>query len=324
MALGSTERKVAGDWARSGAARSADQFGGIYNTSTGAGGRAADVWNQAQDWGLGQLYDIYGNLSSGGGGGGVPGYKGQFDKYKKFWTGIGETGWASPEQKEAGWGWGNFKNFAETGGWSPEEMADFRARAASGTPQLYNNLRDEMVRGRTVQGGYGPGYGTAMGALARDKAEQIRQAQLGAETSLAESIRQGKQWGSEQGAGAAKGELGQMETGQEKAMSIDEKIRQINAAAAASRNAAAQANLAQRLGLINSITGLAGRTGAQPEYLNLGLGAAGGGAQADLGYLGAYGQSQQKGPSVWDKLLGAASSAAGTAAGLGWQPFKKG
>ncbi len=316
MALGSTERRVAGDWARTGAARSADQFGGIYDASMGAGGRASDVWNQAQDWGLGELRNIYGQLSApGAAGGGIPGYKGQFDKYKDWWSGVGDLGWASPEQKEAGWGWGTFKNFAETGGWSPQEMADFRARAASGTPQLFNQLRDEMSRGRTVQGGYGPGYGTSMAQLARDKAEQIRQAQLGAETSLASSIREGKQWGGQMGSQTAQTELGQMGTGQKEAMSIDEKIRQINAAAAASRNAGAQANLAQRLGLINSITGLAGRTGAQPTYLGLGLGAAGGGAQADLGYLGSYGQTQQKGPSIWDKLLGAAGGAAAAYAG---------
>ena len=309
MALGSTEKRIAGDWARSGANTANQQFGDIYGMAMGAGGRAGSVWDTNQDWGLGQLHGIYDELAANpGGGGGIPRYKGQFDKYKKFWSGVGETGWGSPEQKEAGWGWGNFKNFAETGGWSPEEMADFRARASSGTPQLYDQMRNEMVRGRTVQGGYGPGYGTAMSALARDKAEQMRQAQLGAETSLAESIRQGKQWGSEQGAGAAKGELAQMETGQKEGMSIDEKIRQINAAAAASRNAAAQANLAQRLGIINNITGLAGQTGAMPEYLGAATGAAGGRVGADLGYLGSYGQTQQKGPSFWDKLLGAGTA----------------
>jgi hypothetical protein len=324
MALGSTEKRIAGDWARAGADTSNQQFGGIYDYSMGGAGRAGNVWNTNQDWGLGQLHSIYDDLAANpGGGGGIPGYKGQFDKYKDFWSGIGDTGWASPEQKEAGWGWGNFKNFAETGGWSPEEMADFRARAASGTPQLYDQMMQEMQRGRTVQGGYGPGYGTSMAAAARDKAEQIRQAQLGAETSLADSIRQGKMWGSEQGAGAAKGELGQMETGQKEAMSIDEKIRQINAQAAASRYASSQANLAQRLGLINNITGLAGRTGGDLSYLGAATGAAGGQAGANLGYLGSYGQTQQKGPSFWDKLIGGVGSAAGAAAGLGWQPFGK-
>lgn len=315
MALSTTDRGTVGSWLRAGQDQTSRGYQDLGNRISGAGTRAGNIWTGAQDWGLGELKDIYSQIGSGGGGG-VPGYQGEFDASKDWWQKIADTGWRTPEQKEAGWGWGNFKNFADTGGWSDPEKADFRARSEAGLPELYGGLRNEMMRGRTIQGGYGPGYGTAMSQIARDKARELALARLGAETSLAESIRSGKKWGSEQGAGAAKGELGQMQGAQGQLDTIAQRIADMNRAAAASRSSGADRDLAMRLGIIDRYTGLARETGGDIPYAGVELGSYGGRAGADTGYANSYTASQQKSPSFWDKLLGAAPGIAGAIAGF--------
>lgn len=322
MALSSGDKTKVGSWLTSGQASTAGGYQDVGNRMSAAGQRAGGVWTGAQDWGLGELRGIYDTLAEGGGGGGgVPGYGGELDASKNWWQQIADTGWRTPEQKDAGWGWGNFKEAAKTGLWSPQEMADFRARAASGTPQLYGGIRDEMARGRTVQGGYGPGYNTALAQLARDRSKAIGDVQLGAETSLADSIRRMKQWGSEQGAGAARGELGQMTNAQGQLDSIARQIADMNRAAAASRGASADRDLAMRLGIIDKYTDLARTTGGDIPYAASEMASYGGRTGADTGYAQTYAQTQQKGPSFWDKLLSGAVGAAGAAGGLGWKPL---
>ena len=123
------------------------------------------------------------------------------------------------------------------------------------------------------------------------------------------------------GSQTAQTELGQMTGAQKELQSIAERIAAMNRAAASSRQSSADRTLAQKLGLINQITGLAAGTGGEIPYAGVEAGALGGRTNADLGYLGSMAQTQQKGPSIWDKLLGAGGAAAGSLAGLGWKPF---
>lgn len=282
-------------------------YGDVGERFKGYGERAAGIWQPAQDWGMGELRGIYDQIGEGGGGG-TPGYKGEFDASKNWWQQVADTGWRSPEQKDAGWGWGNFKNFAETGGWSPEEMADFRARSSSGIPGFYGGMRDELNRGRTVQGGYGPGYTEAGSQMARDRSRAMGEAQLGAETSLASSIREGKRWGSEQGVGAARGELEQMTGGQGQLDTIAQKIADMNRQAAASRNASRDRDMAMRLGLIDRYTGLARETGGELSYASPELAAYGGYA----GTRWPNTPAQQQGPSFWDRMSSSGANVAGS------------
>ena len=316
-------KKKVGSWLEQGQAAVAPQYQDLSTRMGNQGTRAGGVWTGAQDWGMGELKNIYDTLASGGGGGGgVPGYGGELDASKNWWQQVADTGWRTPEQKEAGWGFGNFKDFAKTGGWTDPQMADFRSRSLSGVPEMYGGLRSEMQRGRTVQGGYGPGYNTGLSQLARDRSRAIGEASLGAETNLASSIRQGKQWGSERGAGAATGELGQMQGAQGQLDSIAQRIADMNRQAAASRGASADRDMAMRLGVIDKYTDLSRQTGGDIPYGAAQGAALGGRVGADTGYAGAYNATQQKEPSVWDKILKAGGAAASSAAGLGWQPFK--
>jgi len=285
-------------------------YGDVGDRFKGYGDRAANIWQPAQDWGMGELQSIYNSIGEDGGGGGTPGYGGEFDSSKAWWKDIADTGWRSPEQKNAGWGWGNFKNFAETGGWSPEEMADFRARSTSGIPEFYGGMRDELNRGRTVQGGYGPGYTEAGSQMARDRSRAMGEAQLGAETSLASSVREGKRWGSEQGAGVARDELGQMQGGQKEVDSITQRIADMNRQAAASRSSSRDRDLMMRLGLIDRYTGLARETGGEMSYVQPELSAYG-------GYAGTRWPAtppQQANP-IWGQLASSAGNVAAAYAG---------
>jgi hypothetical protein len=276
----------------------------------GATERAGDRWTGAQDWGLGELGKMYGGIDSLIGYGARPGYRGEFDESKKWWEDVANTGWRTPEQKEAGWGWGTFKDFAETGGWSPEDMANFRARASAGIPEMYGNLRNEVMRGKAVQGGYGPGYSESLSQMGRDRARSLGEANLGAETSLANSIRQGRMWGGEAGRGAATGELGQMMGGRKELDSIAQRIAEMNRSAGGGFSPLDAMRM--KLGLIDQTTGLASSTGGDLPYGSAWGGALGGRAGTDIGYAGAM---PQKGPSFWDKMLGAAVPVAAAYAG---------
>jgi hypothetical protein len=311
MSLSEEKRNTVGSWLNEGSDDTRNAYRDFNQNFTNYRNRAADLWSGAQGWGMGEIKGLYEGLAAGGGGGGgMPGYGGELDESKNWWNQVADTGWRTPEQKEAGWGWGNFKNFAETGGWSDPEKADFRARAASGTPQLYEGVRNEMQRGRNVQGGYGPGYTSSLAALARDKQSAIANTQLGAETNLAESIRSGKKWGSEQGAGAAKGELGQMEQGRGEVDRIQREIMDRNNAAASYNAGAGQRDMAMRLGLIDKYTDLARQTGGETTYGQLQLGGLAGRSGADIGYSNAYTQSQQT-KDFWDKAAITADVLAG-------------
>ena len=285
------------DWAQG-------TYGGVSDRFKGYGDRAANLWQGTQDWGMGELGDIYGNIDSMVGYGARPGYGGEFDASKQWWQEVADTGWRSPEQKEAGWGWGNFKNFAETGGWSPQEMADFRARSSAGLPEMYGNMRGELMRGRTVQGGYGPGYNEATSQMSRDSARSLAEANLGAETNIANSVRQGKMWGSEQGHGAATGELDQMMGGQREVDSIAARIAEMNRSAGGGFSPLDAMRM--KMGLIDQRTGLARQTGGEMDYVQPELAAYGGYANTRWPAEGNSGG----GNSFWNQMLSSGANVA--------------
>lgn len=300
MALSGSDRAKVGSWLTTGqraTSRGYEDLGGYMSDATK---RAGGVWAGNQDWGLGELGKLYSGIDSMIGYGARPGYRGQFDESKDWWKGLTDTGWRTPEQKEAGWGWGTFKDFATTGGWSPTDIANFRAQSVSGMPELYGGLRNELMRGRSVQGGYGPGYSESYSQLARDQARSLGEARLAAESSLANSIRQGKMWGGEQGRTSATTELGNMVLGRGKLDEIAAKIAEMNRSAGGGFSP--MDALRMKMGLIGARTDLARETGGDLPYGAAWGGALGGRAASDIGYAGAM---PQKGPSFWDKLLGA-------------------
>lgn len=244
----------------------------------GYGEEAYNYGKGTRDFADEKYRQMYGELedgSGGGGGGGIPGYGGEYDQYKDFWDRIGGQGAADADQLNTLRGYGNFKEFANTGGYSDQDKVNYRARALSGTPQLFDAIKNQMMRS-----GSKGGYTSNFQALSRDKASAMRDAALGAESSLADKIREGRQWGATSGSAAEQQILENMMKGNTEGMSIAERIGNINRAAAASRGASAAGNLADRMRILSEMRELRGETGAEMDYGNMEL--RGRGASSDL------------------------------------------
>ena len=85
-----------------------------------------------------------------------------------------------------------FSQFAQTGGFSPEDLANIRARALSPVRAVYSNAQREVNRQRSLQGGYSPGFGTLEARMAREQGQGISDAATGAEANIAQMVQQGK------------------------------------------------------------------------------------------------------------------------------------
>lgn len=94
---------------------------------------------------------------------------------------------------------GLFKNFAETGGLTPEQIADIRARAIAPTRAVYQNAQTNINRQRAL-GGYSPNYTAATAKLTRGMSDAASDASVNANASIAELIQRGKLAGAQGGA----------------------------------------------------------------------------------------------------------------------------
>ena len=94
------------------------------------------------------------------------------------------------------WRGTGYGEFAKTGGWSDAERADFRDRATSGIPAMYQQQMDEAQRQRNIQGGAGgAGFLAAAGRANRQGAQQLADARRNAEVDLGSQVREGRRWG---------------------------------------------------------------------------------------------------------------------------------
>jgi len=125
---------------------------------------------------------------------------------------MGRTGGLSAEDMARMRGGGVFEEFQKTGGYTPEQISDLRARSNSTLPAFYDQVRQGQNRMASIQGG-NPQASAAMGLrLAREQAKGMREQSLDTELGLNEQIRTGRQWGAEGGA-QAEGALQSLRTG---------------------------------------------------------------------------------------------------------------
>lgn len=101
--------------------------------------------------------------------------------------GGGSGGGAPNAEAQAG-----FSEFAKTGGFSPTDLANIRARAVSPVRAVYSNAQREVNRQRSLQGGYSPGFGTLQARMAREQGQGVSDAATGAEANIAQMVQQGK------------------------------------------------------------------------------------------------------------------------------------
>lgn len=87
--------------------------------------------------------------------------------------------------------YGGYQNFANTGGYSPEDVQNIRARGVAPMRAVYANAQQNLDRNRTLQG-YSPNYAAASSKMARELGYGLADAGTNVEAALADAIRQGK------------------------------------------------------------------------------------------------------------------------------------
>jgi len=96
-------------------------------------------------------------------------------------------GYTPNAQAQAG-----YSNFAETGGFTPQDLGNIRARALSPVRAVYANAQRNVDRQRSLQGGYAPGYQSALTRMARDQGQTTSDAAVNAEAGISEQVQKGK------------------------------------------------------------------------------------------------------------------------------------
>jgi hypothetical protein len=87
---------------------------------------------------------------------------------------------------------GQAQDFSQTGGFSPQDVSDLRARAISPIRSIYMNAQNDINRQRNLQGGYSPNYTAATAQMARDLSSTISDQTTNANAQLAQMVQQGK------------------------------------------------------------------------------------------------------------------------------------
>ncbi len=107
-----------------------------------------------------------------------------------------------------------YRNFAETGGYSPQDIQELRARGISPIRAAYGNTMRELDRARALGGSGGAvNYTAALSRAQREQPEQMANAMTNVNAGLANDIRQGKMFGLQgiTGTGATMGGLSSQE-----------------------------------------------------------------------------------------------------------------
>jgi hypothetical protein len=85
-----------------------------------------------------------------------------------------------------------YTDFADTGGYSPQDIQELRARGISPIRAAYGNSMMQLDRQRSLQGGYSPNYTAATAQMQRELPQQLADATTNVNAGLADAIRQGK------------------------------------------------------------------------------------------------------------------------------------
>ncbi len=143
-------------------------------------GRASEgQWDDYNNM-MGAARSMYGG-DGGGGGGGAHGYS-AVTGYKPFLA-----GYSDPFKSYAG-----YEEFSKTGGYSPEDIANMRARGVSPIRAAYANAEREIGRQRSLQGGYAPNAIAAQSQMARQQGQAAADATQNVEAGLAQARNTGR------------------------------------------------------------------------------------------------------------------------------------
>jgi len=85
-----------------------------------------------------------------------------------------------------------YRKFADTGGYSPEDIGAIRSRALSPVRAAYSDINRDIDRSRSLQGDYAPGYAATKAKVGREQAYTTADATTNVEAALAQMKQQGK------------------------------------------------------------------------------------------------------------------------------------
>lgn len=85
-------------------------------------------------------------------------------------------------------GLSTLSNISNTGGYTPQQMDELRARATSPIRSIYANAQADINRQRNLQGGYSPNYTAATAKMARDQSQQISDTVGNVNAQLAQNV----------------------------------------------------------------------------------------------------------------------------------------
>src|SRR4030095_10114805 len=145
--------------------------------------------------------------------------------YNSFRQGLTTPRISAPRPAELGESYGylreampGYREFASTGGYSPTDIQELRARGVSPIRAAYGNTMMELDRSRALGGSGGQGqYVAALSRAQRELPEQLANATTNVNAGLADAIRQGRMFGLQgiSGTGATMGGLSSQEAGRQ-------------------------------------------------------------------------------------------------------------
>lgn len=104
-----------------------------------------------------------------------------------------------------------YQDFAQTGGYSPQDIQELRARDTGPLRSAFASAQSGLDRTRALQGGYSPNYSAATASLSRSMPGQLATANTNINAGLADSIRQGKLAGLSGVTGISEADLGRQQ-----------------------------------------------------------------------------------------------------------------
>jgi len=252
-----------------------------------------DSYNQGRGMNLGTYDDIMsrynslynnpfgdvngqGGLGDGSGGGNMPGYGEQRGIYSNLANNGGGYTWDPMFRGAMQNAIGGYQNFADTGGFSDQDLTNIRARSIAPIRGMYSNAQNELARSRSL-GGASPNYAAALARMTREQGNLGADAATNAEAGIAQMVQQGKLAGL--GGLSSTGAAGQgLSTnidelnarmklaGLEGMMGVDDRLGAQAAASAAAANANAQDMYRARMGILGGMTDL---YGTNPALINV-------------------------------------------------------
>jgi len=87
---------------------------------------------------------------------------------------------------------GRYGEFADTGGYSAQDLGNIRSRAISPIRSAYSSAQRGISRQRSLQGGYSPGSSVLQARMAREQGSAMSQGVGDAEANIAYMVQQGK------------------------------------------------------------------------------------------------------------------------------------